>query len=428
MILSILLIVNLITSSAAQTYVGETPCTGLSSGSCTASAISGIGYCYWESTCQTLPCYMIDEVAACRAGSGLITGGASTLCDSLETFSLQYDNVCCEKTEGKLNYAFVRFVKTTDGYFDKASDGTTTLTSLTSQTSANIFLLYTVNIWKIMPSFTTLPTVANFQSQLGAILNQYKTLATALHDLPDSHPFYLERTVYQSLQLLRDFIVLQTTSQNTMRDNILQQIWSIALIALFRMTKFQPNYYQTNYYFINFAIIPYSRNSIIINGQQHSTKIDWSSYAYGSNGYLMVYSFPPEMFGIKNALSDVICLRPIVGSSPVYNAAENTFDTGFKPLTITWSWTDTSLTVVAANLKLYKFPINNALESGITQEAGVTFTCNLGGKYCVSTSITATPANTGVNYFISAGLGVAADKNKVQCRLQGRTWSGSSCS
>ena len=72
------------------------------------------------------------------------------------------------------------------------------------------------------------------------------------------------------------------------------------------------------------------------------------------------------MFGIKNALSDVICLRPIVGSSPVYNAAENTFDTGFKPLTITWSWTDTSLTVVAANLKLYKFPINNALESGIT--------------------------------------------------------------
>lgn len=31
---------------------------------------------------------MIDEVAACRTGSGLPTGGASTLCDSLETFSL----------------------------------------------------------------------------------------------------------------------------------------------------------------------------------------------------------------------------------------------------------------------------------------------------------------------------------------------------
>lgn len=31
---------------------------------------------------------MIDEVAACRTGSGLPVGGASTLCDSLETFSL----------------------------------------------------------------------------------------------------------------------------------------------------------------------------------------------------------------------------------------------------------------------------------------------------------------------------------------------------
>lgn len=49
MILPILLIVNLITSSVAYSYVGETPCSGLASGDCTLSAISGIGYCYWES-------------------------------------------------------------------------------------------------------------------------------------------------------------------------------------------------------------------------------------------------------------------------------------------------------------------------------------------------------------------------------------------
>ncbi|CAK82381.1 unnamed protein product (macronuclear) [Paramecium tetraurelia] len=424
MIFAILLIVNQITSSVAYTYIGETPCSGLAIGSCTSSGISGIGYCYWESSCQTLPCYMIDEVAACRTGSGLATGGASTLCDSLETFSLQYDNVCCDKSEGKLNYAFVRYTKTSDGYYDKASDGTTTLTSLTTQNSATIFQLYTVNPWLIMPSLTSLPTAANFESQLGAILTQYKTLATALQTMPDSHPFYLERTVYQSLQMLRDFVVLQTTSQNTMRDNLVQKIWSVALIALFRMVNFQPNYYQTNYYFINFAIIPYSRNSITINGQQHTTKIDWSGYLYTSNGYLMVYSFPPEIFGIRNAYSDVVCLRPMIGNPPVYAAAQNTFDTGFKPLTITWSWTDTSMSVVAANLKLYKFPVNTALETDILQEAGVTFTCNLGAKYCVSSSITSTPANTGVNYFVSPGLGVVGDKNKVQCRLQGKTWSG----
>lgn len=80
----------------------------------------------------------------------------------------------------------------------------------------------------------------------------------------------------------------------------------------------------------------------------------------------MVYSFPPEIFGIRNAYSDVICLRPILSTTPAYDTGENTFDTGFKPLKITWSWTDTSMTVVAANLKLFKFPISNAVESGIS--------------------------------------------------------------
>lgn len=73
---------------------------------------------------------MIDEVAACRAGNGLSIGGASTICTSLETFSLYFDNVCCDKREGKINYAFVRYSKNTDGFYDKASDGLTVLTSL----------------------------------------------------------------------------------------------------------------------------------------------------------------------------------------------------------------------------------------------------------------------------------------------------------
>lgn len=49
MIIPILLIVNLIKSSAIYTKVGETPCLGLKLNDCTSSVISGIGYCYWES-------------------------------------------------------------------------------------------------------------------------------------------------------------------------------------------------------------------------------------------------------------------------------------------------------------------------------------------------------------------------------------------
>ncbi|CAD8128497.1 unnamed protein product [Paramecium sonneborni] len=56
---------------------------GLASVDCTLSAISGIGFCYWETTCQ-ITCYMIDEVAACKTGSVLSTESASTLCDSLK--------------------------------------------------------------------------------------------------------------------------------------------------------------------------------------------------------------------------------------------------------------------------------------------------------------------------------------------------------
>ena len=60
----------------------------------------------------------------------------------------------------------------------------------------------------------------------------------------------------------------------------------------------------------------------------------------------MVYSFPPEQFGIRNAYSDVICLRPILSTAPTYANGENNYDTLFTPLKITWYWTDSSLTVV----------------------------------------------------------------------------------
>lgn len=44
----------------------------------------------------------------------------------------------------------------------------------------------------------------------------------------------------------------------------------------------------------------------------------------------MVYSFPPEQFGIRNAYSDVICLRPITSTaSYAYAAPEVVFDSAF---------------------------------------------------------------------------------------------------
>jgi hypothetical protein len=43
----------------------------------------------------------------------------------------------------------------------------------------------------------------------------------------------------------------------------------------------------------------------------------------------------------------------------------------------------------------------------------VTFTCDLGAKKCVSSAITTAFPAAGINYYVSTGVGVAADKNKL---------------
>jgi len=64
--------------------VGEALCNTLATeGPCDAS-----DYCYWTTTCVDRPCYIVNDIAACRQGSPLPTGALSAKCDSLETFSL----------------------------------------------------------------------------------------------------------------------------------------------------------------------------------------------------------------------------------------------------------------------------------------------------------------------------------------------------
>ncbi|CAK67096.1 unnamed protein product (macronuclear) [Paramecium tetraurelia] len=374
--------------------------------------------------CVTLPCYLIDEVAACRTGGSLQTGGANTECDSLETFSLQYDNVCCDKNFGKMNYAFVRFTMNFDGFVDQTNDATPIpMASLNVATSVKeMFKLYTINPWIVSQETTE----ANFQSKLLAILNKYLETATrdVLLSQSRSHPFYLERTVYQSLQLLRDWTVIHR-STIALRNAILPKIWSLALVALTRMTTFQPNYYQTNYYFINFAIIPYFRNSLKISGQLHTLTIDWSAYSYTDKGYVMVYSYAPEQFGIIKAYTDVFCIRPFLGSTVAYSPTENNYDNLFASLKFTYYWSDTTLTITDSQVKLFK--ISDDTQTIV--DTGVVFTCVPASRTCTNTgtySPSPVPSDgKGQNYFIAhvnydASQG---DKKRAQCILAYKTWT-----
>jgi hypothetical protein len=77
----------------------------------------------------------------------------------------------------------------------------------------------------------------------------------------------------------------------------------------------------------------------------HSLKVSWSGYSYTTNGYVMIYSFAPEQFGITKQYTDVMCVRPFLGSSVTYAVGENNYDNLFGPLIFTYYWSDTSLTI-----------------------------------------------------------------------------------
>lgn len=157
-------------AAVRSVYVGETPCASLA----VASDCDNSGYCKVDTgVCVALPCYMVNEVAACRSGpsgSGIPTGALSSKCDSLEQFSLQYDNVCVDKGDGKLNFAFVRFSKTTDGSALSTTGSTSTLVGALTAVEANMFSLYTINPWK---SPEASQTAATLKTELEAILDKY---------------------------------------------------------------------------------------------------------------------------------------------------------------------------------------------------------------------------------------------------------------
>lgn len=63
--------------------VGTSACTGLTVG--TNCLTDGAGYCKESGSCVSLPCYKVNEVAACRSGGALF---ATSTCKEIGSFSL----------------------------------------------------------------------------------------------------------------------------------------------------------------------------------------------------------------------------------------------------------------------------------------------------------------------------------------------------
>lgn len=77
-----------------------------------------------------------------------------------------------DKGDGKLNYAFVRFTKTTDGSVLSTSGTTTTpiATLTTTVTVDNMFPLYTLNPWKSPEGASS---AATLKTELTSVINAY---------------------------------------------------------------------------------------------------------------------------------------------------------------------------------------------------------------------------------------------------------------
>lgn len=97
----------------------------------------------------------------------------------------------------------------------------------------------------------------------------------------------------------------------------------------------------------------------------------------------MVYSYPAELFGIINTYTDVICIRPFLGTTVAYITTEDNYDNLFKPLKFTYYWTDTTLSITAANLRLYT--IADTADEASVVDTAATFTCVTSSRTCDTT-------------------------------------------
>ncbi|CAD8119883.1 unnamed protein product [Paramecium sonneborni] len=298
------------------------------------------GYCKWNGSSCVLytsnqDCYRIDEIGACRAN-----GKYESLCMPLDLLNIEYKNVCGITTT--IDYNFVRYPIVTTGYPHFSISGLTLAQLKVAKPQINfLFQVLTVNI-QIAPN-----------KELQDILDLYKEYEVTFQNVT-VHPYYLEKCLFQTLQNLRDDT--QPLS-STDKQNTLTKFWSIVQVYQKKMA-FYSKHYQTNYYFLNFAQTTFSRLYITIEGQDHTTSLTWVKYQ--RNGYIQAVSYTPKLFGINDALTDVVYINVIAEDGISFINIEN--------MEIIYTQTTGTLTNISRQLKFIsdKTQIPHTFSSSLT--------------------------------------------------------------
>ncbi|CAD8128026.1 unnamed protein product [Paramecium sonneborni] len=257
--------------------LGEIQCDQFNDeGSCRQS-----GYCQWSGQCYGQYCHLIDEVQSCRSN-----GAMSSKCTAVPYTPLQYVQSCYEKTFTEQKVYYYRHVS--DLRIEEIQQTSVLLGDLINEerTITNMFRLYNLDI------------ISRQNDELNQILDLYISYATIFIS-EYSHPYYLERIIYEAIQNIRDDnkITVQQ-KQNTMPK--IEQLLDIYYVRL----KSFSEYYYTQYNFINFNQI---HLKYLILEYQGLATITWTSYE--SNGMLQVTVLSAEIFGKQSPLTPIYIIR-----------------------------------------------------------------------------------------------------------------------
>ncbi|CAD8120939.1 unnamed protein product [Paramecium sonneborni] len=289
-----------IVMNISMSIIITTPCGSVALADCNSS-----GYCTLSSdllSCQSLPCYKINEIGACRESPAVLYDATS--CFGLSSLDLRYDNVC--GPGGQLDYAYVRLPIQKSGSAIYSTTGMT-VTQIQAETVAatrnNLLTqLFSLNI-----------QIAS-NTELNAILGlylAYKDDMTGVTGFGMSHPYYLEKAIFSALQNFRD-------DTDTGKDQLitLTNIWSLSDTLLLRLRTFR-KFYSTSYFFVNFAHTQFSRTYLSVKGQYTVFSLKWKQYT--SNGYVQLITFTPKQFtGFGGAQSDAIMFNIIATDGTAY--------------------------------------------------------------------------------------------------------------
>ncbi|CAD8193260.1 unnamed protein product [Paramecium octaurelia] len=257
--------------------LGEIPCNQFNNeGMCRQS-----GYCQWSGQCYRQYCHLIDEVAACR------NAGALTLyCVALPYIPLQLAQTCYEITSSGLKAYYSRYVS--DLTIDVIQETSILLSDLINgeRSITNMLRLYNLDV------------LSRQNEELNQILDLYISFAEILIT-QYSHPYYLERIIYESIQNIRDDTRLAVSQKKSTMNKIVEMLD----IYYLRLKTFS-EYYYTQYNFINFNQVHLKYLSLQYSGL---ATITWTEYE--TNGMLQVTVLYAEVFGKQSPLTPIYIIR-----------------------------------------------------------------------------------------------------------------------